>query len=124
MGEWSKKIGEYGEKVVETFFSVVGWNDLTTGVTLPCLSNGKHVNENDNSKITHGIDFLYTYMSPLVSGQVNNILISSKFKTEKYPNSPTKLYKEFMEDLITTMECYSFSGIKKSSFVFISFFKH
>ncbi len=114
MGEWSKKIGEYGENVVKTFFTVIGWNDLTTGVTLPCLSNGKHLNENDNPKTTHGIDFLYSYMNPLVSGQLNNILISSKYKTEKYPNSPTKLYKEFMEDLITTMECYSFSEIKNS----------
>ncbi len=114
MGEWSKKIGEYGENVVKTFFSVVGWSDLATGVTLPCLSNGKHLNENDNPKTTHGIDFLYSYMNPLVSGQLNNILISSKYKTEKYPNSPTKLYKEFMEDLITTIECYSFSEIKNS----------
>lgn len=121
MGEWSKKIGEYGENVVKTFFGVIGWNDLATGITLPCLNNGKHLNENYNPKRTHGIDFLYSYMSPLVSGQLNNILISSKYRTEKYPNSPTKLYKEYMEDLITTIECYSFSEIKNnvlSSFQF------
>lgn len=27
MGEWSKKIGEYGEDVVEKFLSIIGWND-------------------------------------------------------------------------------------------------
>ncbi|MCD4746185.1 MAG: hypothetical protein K8R58_07785 [Bacteroidales bacterium] len=115
MGEWSKKIGEYGENVVKTFFSVIGWNDLATGVTLPCLNNNIHLNENGNPKTTHGIDFLYSYINPLVSGQLNNVLISSKYKTEKYPNSPTKLFKEFMEDIITTIECYSLSEIKNSS---------
>ena len=25
MGEWSKKIGEYGENLVERFLSVIGW---------------------------------------------------------------------------------------------------
>ncbi len=72
------------------------------------------MNENENPKTTHGIDFLYFYMNPLVSGQLNNILISSKYKTEKYPISLTKRYKEFMEDLITTMECYCVSEIKNS----------
>ena len=28
MGEWSKKIGEYGENLVEKILSVVGWTDL------------------------------------------------------------------------------------------------
>ena len=115
MGEWSKKIGEYGENVVKTFFHVIGWNDLTTGVTLPCLSNSKHLNEKGNPKTTHGIDFLYSYISPLVSGQLNNVLISSKYKTSKYPNSPTKLFKGFMGDLITTIECYNISELKSDT---------
>ena len=28
MGEWSKKIGEYGEDVVEKFLSIIGMNLL------------------------------------------------------------------------------------------------
>lgn len=115
MGEWSKKIGEYGENVVKTFFSAIGWNDLATGVTLTCLNKDKHLNKKNNPKETHGIDFLYSYMNPLVSGQLNNVLISSKYTTEKYPNSPTKLFKDFIEDLIVTMECYSFSEIKSNT---------
>jgi hypothetical protein len=31
MGEWSKKIGEYGENVVEKFLSIIGWNNVKTG---------------------------------------------------------------------------------------------
>jgi len=113
MGEWSKKIGEYGEKVVESFFSVIGWNDLQKGNSIPCLDSKKHLNEKGNPKKTHGIDFLYSYKNPLVSGQLNNIIISSKFKTTKYPNNPTNIFKEFMDDLITTLECFDGSVSKK-----------
>lgn len=114
MGEWSKKIGEYGEKVVENFFSVIGWNDLSKGETLPCSNSTKHLNKEEKPKETHGIDFLYSYMNPLVSGQLNNVLISSKYKTNKYPNSPTNTFKEFMADLITTLECFDGSQMKSS----------
>lgn len=105
MGEWSKKIGEYGEDIVEKFLNIVGWQPAT-GIELTCLDK-KHQKE------THGIDLLYFYKNPLVSEELNNIVISSKFKTVKYPNSPTKLFKEFMEDLITTMECYSISEVRR-----------
>jgi hypothetical protein len=114
MGEWSKKIGEYGEKVVETFFSVIGWNDLLKGVSLSCINDKKHLNDKGKPKETHGIDFLYSYTNPLVSAQRNNVLVSSKYKTSKYPNSPTKLFKEFINDLIETLECFDSSELKNS----------
>lgn len=113
MGEWSKKIGEYGEKVTEKFFSIIGWDDLAEGVSLKCLDSN-HLNEKENPKETHGIDFFRSYLNPLVSGQLNNVVISSKFKTEKYPNSPTKLFKGFMDDLTTTLECFESSEFKHS----------
>ena len=46
MGEWSKKIGEYGEDVVEKFLSIIGWNNPAKGVQIECLNkNGEHLNE-------------------------------------------------------------------------------
>jgi len=112
MGEWSKKIGEYGEQVVEAFFSVIGWNDLQKDNSIPCINPNKHLNEKNNSKETHGIDFIYSYMNPLVSGQLNNIVISSKYKTTKYPNSSSSIFKDYMDDLITTLECFDGSKLK------------
>jgi len=114
MGEWSKKIGEYGENVIEKFFSIIGWNDLVKGIEIPCINSHIHLNENGNPKTTHGIDFLYSYINQLVSGQLNNVVISSKYKTIKYPNSPTAIFKDFMDDLITTLECFDNSVIKDS----------
>jgi hypothetical protein len=58
MGEWSKKIGEYGEKVVENFFEVIGWSDLSKGIESPCINGKNHLNDKGNPKQTHGIDFL------------------------------------------------------------------
>lgn len=43
MGEWSKKIGEYGENLVERFLSVIGWNDPVKGITIPCYMNIKMI---------------------------------------------------------------------------------
>ena len=46
MGEWSKKIGEYGEDVVEKFLSIIGWNNPAKGVQIECLNkNGEHEKE-------------------------------------------------------------------------------
>ena len=113
MGEWSKKIGEYGENVVEKFLSVVGWNDPAKGIEINCSKQeGEHKNKEGKAVHTHGIDFLYSYMNPLVDGQLNNVIISSKFKTEKYPNSPTKLFKEYFEDIANTVDCFGISEEK------------
>ena len=111
MGEWSKKIGEYGEKTVENFLSAVGWNDLLKGVPIKCINN-EHINKEGKPSQTHGIDFLYSHLNPLVTGQLNNIIISSKYQTKKYPNSPTKQFKAFINDLIHTMECFAGSITK------------
>ena len=113
MGEWSKKIGEYGENVVENFLSVVGWQDLAKGETIKCSKQkGEHTDQQGKTKHTHGIDFLYSYKSPLVDSQLNNIIISSKFETQKYPKSATKKFKWFITDLINTMDCFDYSDLK------------
>ncbi|MBR4624224.1 MAG: hypothetical protein IKO56_01645 [Alphaproteobacteria bacterium] len=113
MGEWSKKIGEYGKNVVEKFLSIIGWNNVQKGIEIKCFDKG-HKSIIDKPAQTHGIDFLYSYKSPLVSGQLNNVIISSKFKTEKYPNSATATFKSFMTDLINTVECFDKSDTKYS----------
>jgi hypothetical protein len=108
MGELSKRIGEYGEKVVENFLSAIGWNSLQKGLDIACLQNKKH-KTTENPRNTHGIDFVYTYKSPLVSGVLNNIVISSKFTTDKYPNNPNTKFKGYFDDLAVAIECFAMS---------------
>ena len=110
MGEKSKKIGEYGEDYAEKFFNSVGWDSLSKGIELKC-SNELHQNKNGNPSRTHGIDFLYTYQSPLVDGQLNNVIIS--VKDQNYPNNPNTKFREFMKELIAMLECYDCSEEKQ-----------
>lgn len=110
MGEKSKKIGEYGEAYVEKFLNAIGWDSLSKGIELKC-SNESHYNKKGNPSRTHGIDFLYTYLSPLVDGQLNNVIIS--VKNQNYPNNPNQKFREFMKELITTIECYDCSEQKQ-----------
>lgn len=111
MGEWSKKIGEYGESVVEKFLSVIGWKDTAKGIEIPCRSRC-HKSASGNQAETHGIDFFYSYNNPLVSNQLTNVIISSKFMRDKYPNSATALFKSHMTDLINTVACFDYSDFK------------
>ena len=54
MGEWSKKIGEYGENVVERFLSVIGWNEPQKGIEIKCSSQeGSHKNNAGAPVHTH-----------------------------------------------------------------------
>lgn len=76
------------------------------------MQNGEHKNDRGESVKTHGIDFMYSYMNPLIDNQLNNVIISSKYSMEKYPNSPTQKFKWFMTDLINTMQCFGCSGKK------------
>lgn len=113
MGEWSKKIGEYGEDIIENFLSDIGWNDPVKGMTIQCyMQNGEHKNDKEKSVKTHGVDFLYSYMNPLFDGQLNNIIISSKYSMDKYPNSPTEKFKWYIADLVNTIQCFSCSEKK------------
>jgi len=108
MGELSKRIGEHGENVVEKFLTDIGWKNLQKGFDIPCLLNDKH-STTDTPRQTHGIDFLYTYKSPLMSNVLNNVVISSKFTTEKYPNNPNTKFKKYFDDLAIAIECFSIS---------------
>lgn len=81
------------------------------------MTNGEHLNEEGYPSETYGIDYLFSYNSPLVDGHHNNVLISVKYKKVKYPNSPTKLFKGFMDDLINQMECFEYSDKKESLMV-------
>lgn len=38
MGEWSKKVGEKGEKIVDYFFKeILGYNSVLTGESITCI---------------------------------------------------------------------------------------
>lgn len=104
MGEKSKFIGETGEKTVENFLTLIGWTNPSKGLEFPCFNT-----ENHNKERTHGLDFFFKYLSPLVDGVLNNISISVKFTDNAYPNALNSKFKSHFIDLAESMECLRYS---------------
>lgn len=111
MGEWSKKIGEKGEEIVDYFFKeILGYNSVLAGESIKCIKGEKHkVSKSD--KTTHGIDGLISTKSPLEDNILDIGVISSKFTSKEYPNSPKSKFKEHIVDLAHTLECFKFSKL-------------
>ena len=70
---------------------------------------------------THGMDYLYSYRSPLESNSACNILISVKNTDDPYPNNPVTKFKEHITDLAQTIECFNGSPTKSAQ---LKKFKH
>ncbi len=122
MGEWSKKVGEAGEKIVEEFFEKIGWSDSQKNLSINCAKQPKHGDKGKKRK-THGIDFLFSYKSSLIDRILEHLIISSKFTDKEYPANPITKFKEHFKDLAQTIECFkgshecqelnnSFSGVE------------
>lgn len=100
MGELSKKIGEHGEKVVKNFLSMIGWNEIQDGVTIPCDRGGEHDAQ------THGLDVFHSVRSQLQDFTLDNVIVSVKYSAKPYPKSPISIFKRYLKDLAHTMECF------------------
>ena len=108
MGEWSKKIGEFGEKIIDDFFKQIGWADAQKGVSITCNKPEKHKLSGEERN-THGIDKLFSYESKLIDEQLEIILVSVKYTTKKYKKNPNSEFKNHFRDLAQTIECFKLS---------------
>lgn len=124
MGEWSKTIGEYGEKTVENFLKLIGWGAAPRGLSVDCLKPKVHIAKEDSERQTHGIDFYFSYLSPLADGTLKNIHISTKYTASSYPNSPVRVFKEYVQELAWGIDCFKYSTEKKEFTKNLRGFKH
>jgi len=106
MGEWSKKVGEDGEDIVGNLLKMIGWGDAEKGIEFPCNRPRLHGLNGNSKRTTHGIDFLFSYPSPLIDGMADNLVISSKFSATAYPSSPSSSFGRYLLDLATTLNCF------------------
>lgn len=113
MGEWSKSVGEKGEQIVEYFFkSVLGYDNILYNESIKCNKGVKHKDKTSQGpKTTHGIDALIGVSSPLEDKLLDVMVISSKFTSKIYPNSPKSIFKEHLSDLAYTIECFKNSKL-------------
>ena len=107
MGEWSKSIGEKGEKIVNFIFEdILQFNSLQEGSTIQCNNNTEHKRKSaKKERTTHGLDGLLYSESPIEDGLLDTVVISSKY-TSNYPKNPKAKFKEHLKDLAHTIECF------------------
>ena len=103
-GEKSKNSGEYGEKIVGEFLELIGWKNARKGTPLKCINPEEHAKSLKSR--SHGIDFGFTYLSPLIDEELINCSISVKFNEEKYPSGIDRSFLEKVKDISDSIECY------------------
>ena len=108
MGEWSKQVGEAGEKLVHQYLKLIGWGDAQNNVPIACIKSDKHI-LSTKPRQTHGLDFLLSYPSPLFDEVLKNVVISVKFSAEEYPNTPAGIFRNHFKDLAQALECFKHS---------------
>lgn len=119
MGEWSKSIGEKGEKVAKFLFEdILGYSNIDTGIKLNCIHAAKHKrNTAKGERVTHGIDGFVSFKSPAEDEVLELVLMSSKYTKSSYP-SKSKIksnFKDHLKDLSQTIECFANSEIRNST---------
>lgn len=114
MGEWSKKIGEVGEKIVFDLLDEIGWGDAQKNVSISCVHGQRHGTEN-SAKTTHGIDGFFSYPSRLTDRTLDHLIISVKYSSNPYPDSPSSKFKDHFLDLAKTMECFRKSSLRNEA---------
>jgi hypothetical protein len=105
MGEWSKTVGERGEEIVSLLLDRLGWTPSKSGVKVVC-TDPKHFNKNGNEKETHGIDFVYSYQSPLSDDLFDTLAISSKFSSSEYPSALSATFRDYYKDIAQAISCF------------------
>jgi len=113
MGEWSKRIGEFGEEVVFELFKLIGWSDARKGIELQCIHGAKH--GAGNERRTHGIDAFFSHQSNLADRTLDHLVISVKYSQAPYPANPTPKFKEHFRDLAKTLECFRKSSLRSET---------
>jgi hypothetical protein len=125
MGERSKTIGEIGENITKNFFDLIRWSHTLSNESLGCLKPQKHHRKvsKKGKRETHGIDYLYSYRSPLEDKTINNVILSVKNTDKPYPNSPVSTFKKHIVDLAQTIECFTGSKLKSEQLTNFNYYK-
>ncbi len=106
MGEYSKRVGEVGEKVVHELLSLIGWTDIMTNEDIESV-------DPEFRKRTNGLDGYYHYRNPMISQTITNVLYSCKYSSSPYlsGNSLITKFKENYTDLAKAIESFKKSKV-------------
>jgi hypothetical protein len=99
MGEFSKRLGDIGEKVIIDFLKSIGWFDPQRNIDIVSI-------DEEHRKNSNGLDGLFHYVNPMISNSVVVVHYSSKYSKNPYPSSLVKDFKGHYTDLVKTIESY------------------
>lgn len=112
MGELSKKIGDDGEAIVEGLFrDYLGHFNYRKTKGFECHNQSEHAELRIIKSLTHGVDGLVHYNSPLDEEILEIGFISVKHTSNTYPKNPRSSFKKHFIDIATGLECFKFSEI-------------
>lgn len=108
MGEFEKRVGEYGEETAAKFLTLIGWTPRAENFDFDCVDSS-HKNKK------HGVDAYFNYKSPLMDEVLDHIIISIKYSASGYPSYPTGKFKEHYLDLASKIPCFERSSDKRNA---------
>ncbi|PZF74998.1 hypothetical protein [Taibaiella soli] len=101
-GEFPKKVGEDGEKMMREFLKLVGWGALAPASSFSCSLGEKH-KLSDSDRQGHNVDGIFHYANPLNHDETDVVLCSAKHNQDAY-SAKSKAYSH-MKDLAQSLEC-------------------
>ena len=103
-GEIAVKIGAHGEKMMEEFLKLIGWEGISQNETFQCSLGKKHKDRSSKSdRDGHNIDATFHYDNPLNHSETDIVLCSSKHNQDKYSDKNKSV--GFLKDLAQSIEC-------------------
>lgn len=85
-GEWSKNVGETGERTVKRLLDQLGWTPLIQNYDVPCKFPEDHkTGPTKSHRREHGLDGSFQYMCPLVDATQQHVVVSVKYGADRYP---------------------------------------
>lgn len=111
-GEKSKSAGEFGEKLAQALFEMIGWGKTVSGVSIDCSLPSKH-----GQRESHGIDKLFIYNNPIFEGVTDVVTVSVKHKSNGYQRTAGGIraeLKKHIGELNQIVACAKVSATVKS----------
>ncbi|WP_440963990.1 hypothetical protein ACL58G_29235 [Massilia sp. GER05] len=106
-GENSKRSGEIGEKLADSYLELIGWSSGLQAIPIKC-NDDSHRTAKDDLRRSHGDDRVFVYNNPFFDHQTDVVHISVKNSSKGYPTSEavTKTeFKNFVEELNEIISC-------------------
>lgn len=108
-GEKSKSAGEFGEKLAQALFEMIGWGNTVSGLPIDCALPSKH-----GQRESHGIDKLFIYNNPFFEGVTDVVTVSVKHKSNGYHRTAGSIRGELKKHIVELSQIVACAKVSAS----------